>query len=55
MKVSGAGPSFAVAALLQNRAGRVAETEMGRSVVSAIYEESALVCSAEGYPPLQTE
>ena len=51
MKVSGAGPSFAVAALLQNRAGRVAETEMGRSIVSAIYEESALVCSAEGYPP----
>ena len=51
MKVSGAGPSFAVAALLQNRAGSVAETEMGRSVVSAIYEESALVCSAKGYPP----
>ena len=51
MKVSGAGPSFAVAALLQERAGKVAETNMGHSVVSGVYQESAAVCEAEGYPP----
>ena len=51
MKVSGAGPSFAVAALLQKRAGKVAETNMGSAVVSRVYQESSAVCEAEGYPP----
>ena len=51
MKVSGAGPSFAVAALLQKRAGKVAETDMGSAVVSRVYQESSAVCEAEGYPP----
>ena len=51
IKLSGAGPSFAVASLLQARGGRVADTEIGARVVENIYEESAAVCSAEGYPP----
>ena len=51
MKVSGAGPSFAVAALLQKRAGKVAETNMGSAVVSRVYQESSAICEAEGYPP----
>ena len=31
--------------------GKVAETNMGHSVVSGVYQESAAVCEAEGYPP----
>ena len=49
-KLSGAGPSFAVASLLQARAGRVANTETSTRVVANIFDESAAICSAEGYP-----
>ena len=50
-KLSGAGPSFAVASLLQVRAGRVATTDSGRSVVAGIFNECAAICTSEGYPP----
>ena len=49
-KLSGAGPSFAVASLLQARAGQVANTTTSVSVVENIFNESSAICSAEGYP-----
>jgi len=49
-KLSGAGPSFAVASLLQARAGRVANAETSTRVVANIFDESAAIYSAEGYP-----
>jgi len=49
-KLSGAGSSFAVASLLQARAGRVAKAETSTRVVANIFDESAAICSAEGYP-----
>ena len=49
-KLSGAGPSFAVASLLQARAGKVAETDISPRVVESIFDESSAICAAEGYP-----
>ena len=50
-KFSGAGPSFAVAALLQVRAREVAATPAGADIVAAMFDESARICIAEGFPP----
>lgn len=50
-KFSGAASSFAVASLLQVRAGKVAATSAGQNVVSTIFDECAAICEAEGYPP----
>ena len=49
-KLSGAGHSFAVASLLQARAGKVAETDISQRVVENIFDESSAICAAEGYP-----
>jgi 2-dehydropantoate 2-reductase len=50
-KFCGAGPSFAVAGLLQVRAREVTAAPAGAAVVSATYKECARICTAEGYPP----
>ena len=49
-KLSGAGHSFAVASLLQARAGKVAETDISQRVVENLFDESSAICAAEGYP-----
>ena len=49
-KLSGAGHSFAVANLLQARAGKVAETDISQRVIENIFDESSAICAAEGYP-----
>jgi 2-dehydropantoate 2-reductase len=50
-KFCGAGPSFAVAGLLQARAREVAAAPAGADVVAATYDEGARICAAEGFPP----
>jgi 2-dehydropantoate 2-reductase len=50
-KFSGAGPSFAVAALVQARAREVAAAPAGAGIVAMIFDECASVCIAEGFPP----
>jgi len=50
-KFCGAGASFAVAGLLQARAGEVAAARAGARIVAMTFDECARICSAEGYPP----